>query len=126
MQIGHHVLVGMILADYGANVIRVDRVDQPSSSNILCRGKRSLQVDLKQSSGVSLVKALIDTADVLIDPFRPGVLEKLGLAPDVFLGARGSNPRLVYARMIGYIQIPDMLTFLCNLTVNASQIRGIE
>lgn len=61
--------------------------------------KCSLRVDLKSPSGVELIKKLAKTADVLIDPFRPGVLEKLGLGPDVLLAA---NPRLIYARLAGF------------------------
>lgn len=96
---------GLILADHGASVIRIDRPG-PSvpSPDILCRGKRSLAVDSKTPSGRALLRKLIARADVLIDPFRPGVLEKLGLGPEVFLGdeeTKGLNERLVYARIAG-------------------------
>ena len=52
-------------------------------------------------SGVALAKRLIESAEVLNDPFRPGVLEKLGLGPDVFVGDQGTNRRLIYARLVG-------------------------
>ncbi|KAF7978801.1 hypothetical protein HWV62_44565 [Athelia sp. TMB] len=105
---------GLILADNGASVIRIDRPGVPST-DILCRGKRSLAVNSKTASGRELLKKLITKADVLIDPFRPGVLEKLGLGPEVFLGCgdeSGINERLIYARMAG---TPDVPAFPLNL-----------
>lgn len=96
---------GLILADNGASVIRVDRPGVPLQSiDILCRGKRSLAVNSKTASGRELLKKLLITADVLIDPFRPGVLENLGLGPGVFLGSAGQgglNEKLIYARLGG-------------------------
>ncbi|KAF8623617.1 hypothetical protein AX17_007320 [Amanita inopinata Kibby_2008] len=95
---------GLVLADNGANVIRVDKPSN-SSTDVLCRGKRSIAVDLKIDGGREVLKKLISTADVVIDPFRPGVLEKLGLGPDEFLGTkhqRGLNERLIYARIAGF------------------------
>ena len=91
---------GLVLADNGASVTRVDRIAS-SSDDVLCRGKRSFSVNSKIASGRELLKRLIAGSDVLIDPFRPGVLERIGLGPDVFLGAKGVNERLVYARIIG-------------------------
>lgn len=67
---------------------------------MLSRGKRSLAVDLKNPDGRNVLKELISGADVLIDPFRPGVLERLGLGPGVFL-RDGLNKKLVYARLSG-------------------------
>ncbi|GJJ08200.1 hypothetical protein Clacol_002408 [Clathrus columnatus] len=93
---------GLVLADWGASVIRIDRPDQTTSHDLLTRGKRSLAVNLKLPSGLDLAKKLISEADVLIDPFRPGVLEKLGLGPDVFLGESGLNKKLVYTRLAGF------------------------
>lgn len=95
------IFPGLVLADWGASVIRVDRPDQTASQDLLTRGKRSLAVNLKVASGVALVKKLISEADVLIDPFRPGVLEKLGLGPDVFLAESGLNRKLIYTRIAG-------------------------
>jgi alpha-methylacyl-CoA racemase len=100
---------GLILADNGASVIRIDRPSS-SSSDILCRGKRSLAINAKIASGREALRSLIATADVLIDPFRPGVMEKLGLGPEVFLGGgiqsehgnrKVLNERLIYARLTG-------------------------
>ncbi|TCD61072.1 hypothetical protein EIP91_009056 [Steccherinum ochraceum] len=104
---------GLILADWGADVIRIDR--PPSSSSVtaevppdvLARDKRSIAVDPKVPSGLAVIKRLVSTADVLIEPFRPGVMERLGLGPEVFLGGkdsseRGLNEKLVYARLVGF------------------------
>ena len=91
----------MILADFGATVIRVDRTSQTTSPDILCRGKMSISIDLKQSLGHELLRRMIQASDVLIDPFRPGVLERLGIGPDVFLGEKGTHKSLIYARIAG-------------------------
>ena len=91
---------GMILADFGADVVRVDRVGA-GSMDILARGKRSVAVNLKDPKGVETVLRLAEKADVLLEPFRPGVMERLGLGPDV---ACGRNPRLIFARLTGYGQ----------------------
>lgn len=96
---------GMVLADLGADVIRVDRVSEvpePTSDGALTeRGKRSVALDLKRPVGAAVVRALLETADILLDPFRPGVLERLGLGPETCLDV---NRRLVYARMTGWGQ----------------------
>ena len=68
-------------------------------------GKRSLALNLKCKDGVELMKRLCTNSDVLLDPFRPGVLEKLGLGPDVLLGL---NPRLIFGRISGYGQSGPM------------------
>jgi alpha-methylacyl-CoA racemase len=96
----------MMLADMGAEVIRVDRpeaVDVQADRNVelLHRGRRSLALDLKSQDGVALLLRLLDTADILFEPFRPGVMERLGLGPDLCLAR---NPRLVYGRMTGWGQ----------------------
>ncbi len=91
---------GLILADFGADVVRVDRPGAGSMDH-LARGKRSVAVNLKDPKGVEAVLRLAEKADVLIEPFRPGVMERLGLGPDV---ACARNPRLVYARLTGYGQ----------------------
>ncbi|KAI1131940.1 CoA-transferase family III domain-containing protein [Nemania abortiva] len=100
---------GLLLADAGADVLRIDRavpgkthtpgVEPPLGGDNLTRHKSSIAVDLKAPAGVALIKELARTADVIIDPFRPGVLEKLGLGPDVLLEV---NPRLIYGRMTGF------------------------
>jgi len=95
----------MVLADLGADVVRVDRPPASGgldpSKDILARSRRSVAVDIKDRRGVDVVLHLVEQADALIDPFRPGVLERLGLGPDVALDR---NPRLVYARMTGWGQ----------------------
>ena len=91
---------GLILADFGADVVRVDRVGAGSMDQ-LARGKRSVAVNLKSPEGVETVLRLIENADVLLEPYRPGVMERLGLGPDV---ACARNPRLVYARLTGFGQ----------------------
>jgi alpha-methylacyl-CoA racemase len=112
--LGPAPFAGMMLADMGADVVRVDRfargagvdrsgaVEAPGTEDdVLNRGKRSLAVDLKNPAGVELVLRLTESADVLIEGFRPGVMERLGLGPDV-VAVR--NPRLVYGRMTGWGQ----------------------
>lgn len=90
---------GMLLADAGASVLRIDRPGTQPTADYLTRHKSSVAVDLKCSAGISLLIRLAREADVLIDPFRPGVMERLGLGPDILLR---ENPRLVYARMTGF------------------------
>ncbi|KAF5367467.1 hypothetical protein D9758_003787 [Tetrapyrgos nigripes] len=95
---------GLILADNGASVIRIDKPSS-SSNDLLCRNKRSLAINPKVPSGLQILKKMISSADVLVDPFRPGVMERLGLGPEVFLGGNGQkglNEKLIYARMIGF------------------------
>ena len=104
--IGPAPFAAMLLADLGADIIRVDRrvdsglgVPRGSEFDLMNRSRRSIAVDLKSSEGTEVVMKLIGKADVLIDPFRPGVTEKLGLGPD---DALACNPRLIYARMTGF------------------------
>ncbi|UJR33534.1 hypothetical protein I4U23_020978 [Adineta vaga] len=94
---------GMLLADFGASVIRIDRPDDRQNARLdrLARGKRSISIDLKIPTGIEVFRRLSSTADVLIEPFRPGVMEKLGIGPDVLLH---DNKRLVYTRVSGYGQ----------------------
>jgi len=91
---------GMILADFGADVVRVDRKGGGALPH-LARGKRSISVDLKHPDGVETVLRMLERADVLLEPFRPGVMERLGLGPEV---ACARNSRLVYARLTGFGQ----------------------
>ncbi|KAF5327846.1 hypothetical protein D9619_004961 [Psilocybe cf. subviscida] len=97
---------GLVLADNGASVTRIDRPSAGPSSDVLSRGKRSLVVDSKRESGRRLLEEMIARADVLIDPFRPGVLERLGLGPELFFGdgkgKKGLNEKLIYARIVGF------------------------
>jgi alpha-methylacyl-CoA racemase len=112
--LGPAPFAGMMLADMGADVVRIDRfarvagsdrsgaVEAPGTDDdVLNRGKRSIAVDLKNPAGVELVLQLSESADILIEGFRPGVMERLGLGPDV-VAVR--NPQLVYGRMTGWGQ----------------------
>jgi alpha-methylacyl-CoA racemase len=102
--IGPGPFCAMMLSDMGAEVIRVDRLAHKGSghrANVLNRGRRSIAVDLKNPDSVAAVQQLIDGADVVIEGFRPGVMERLGLGPDTCLAR---NPRLVFGRMTGWGQ----------------------
>ncbi|XP_034403431.1 alpha-methylacyl-CoA racemase [Cyclopterus lumpus] len=92
---------GMILADFGAKVIRVDRTKVAMSLDTQGRGKRSVAINLKTSEGVTLLRKLCVQSDVILEPYRQGVMEKLGLGPEQLLK---ENPRLIYARLTGYGQ----------------------
>lgn len=107
--IGPGPFCGMVLADLGADVVRVDRADAVvgageagPSLDLLNRGKRSIGVDLKHPGGVEVVLRLVEQADGLIEGFRPGVAERLGVGPEVCLER---NPCLVYGRMTGWGQV---------------------
>jgi alpha-methylacyl-CoA racemase len=96
----------MILADMGADVVRVDRAPLGSDmggafGDVLGRGKRSIGLDLKNPKGVEVALKLLETCDVLVEGFRPGVMERLGLGPDEVLA---HNPRIIYARITGWGQ----------------------
>ena len=98
----------MILADLGADVIAVDRPEvaarinhERPATNPLMRGKRSIALDLKSDADRASLMELVERADVLIDPFRPGVCERLGIGPDVLLAR---NERLLFTRMTGWGQ----------------------
>jgi alpha-methylacyl-CoA racemase len=104
--IGPVPFCGMVLADMGAEVIRIDRVApsdlgiaMPSRYHLLNRGKRSIALDLKHPDGVAITHRLVGQAHILLEGFRPGVMERLGLGPDACLG---ENPALVYGRMSGW------------------------
>jgi alpha-methylacyl-CoA racemase len=104
--IGPGPYCGMLLADLGAEVVRVDRASAAtggsgSPADIASRGKRSVAVDLKSAAGVDVVLRLVERADALFEGFRPGVMERLGLGPDVCLAR---NAGLVYGRMTGWGQ----------------------
>ena len=102
--IGPVPFCAMMLSDMGAEVIRIDRLSQKGSghrANVLFRGRKSIAVDLKNRQGVETALKLIDKSDVVIEGFRPGVMERLGLGPETCLK---QNPRLVYGRMTGWGQ----------------------
>jgi alpha-methylacyl-CoA racemase len=99
---------GMLLSDFGADVVIVDRrvKDGPEIPNVMTkspfdRGKRSMRVNLKADEGVAIVQRMIQDFDVLVEPYRPGVMEALGLGPDEALKL---NPKLIYARLTGWGQ----------------------
>src|SRR5271156_3681732 len=106
--IGPGPFCGMLLADMGADVILIDR---PASSglglkrerwnDVMLRGRRSVTLDLKSKDGAAAALELVARADALIEGFRPGVMERLGLGPDA---AMKRNPKLVYGRMTGWGQ----------------------
>jgi alpha-methylacyl-CoA racemase len=101
--IGPGPFCGMLLADMGADVVRIDRKGQRGGSkyDLSSRGKRSIALDLKKPEAVETALRLIEKADILQEGFRPGVMERLGLGPDVCLKR---NPKLVYGRMTGWGQ----------------------
>jgi alpha-methylacyl-CoA racemase len=106
--IGPGPFCAMLLADMGADVLRIDRLEPADLGlpleprfDILSRGRRSLGLDLKRAPAVGIVLSLAEKADVLVEGFRPGVAERLGIGPDVCLAR---NPRLVYARVTGWGQ----------------------
>jgi len=94
----------MILADMGAEVIRVERAASAGSESFIdvsLRGKKSVALNLKDPQGVETLLRMVENADVLVDPYRPGVCEKLGIGPQV---CQARNPRLIFARMTGWGQ----------------------
>ncbi|KAL9594541.1 MAG: hypothetical protein Q9219_006982 [cf. Caloplaca sp. 3 TL-2023] len=98
---------GILLADYGATVLRIDRPHPathssslpPPTADLLTRRKTSVAVDLKSVGGLALLKSILCSVDVLLDPFRPGVLESLSLSSEDLLT---KNPRLIIARLTGF------------------------
>nr|MBA3804650.1 CoA transferase [Acidobacteriota bacterium] len=103
-SIGPGPFCAMMLADMGAEVIRVERQSAQgtgSKYDVLNRGRRSIAIDLKRPEGVETVLRLVAHADALIEGFRPGVMERLGLGPEVCFGR---NQQLVYGRVTGWGQ----------------------
>jgi alpha-methylacyl-CoA racemase len=101
-------MCAMLLADLGATVLRIDRPEpaelglkRPLKYNLLLRSRKSIALDLKDPRAIEMVLSLVTQADALIEGFRPGMTERLGLAPEVCLAR---NPRLVYGRMTGWGQ----------------------
>ena len=106
--LGPAPFAGMMLSDMGAEILQIDRVSDNTSTtvdikthDIMSRGKQIVAIDLKKEEGVRLTLKLIKKADALIEGFRPGVMEKFGLGPQICLKA---NPKLVYGRMTGWGQ----------------------
>mgnify|MGYP005814211219 CR=1 FL=1 len=111
-SLGPGPFCAMMLADMGAEVIRVDRADAvdlkldgptnvPTPGFTIHRSRRSMGVDLKSPAGIATVLRLVESADVLLEGYRPGAMEKMGLGPDVCLAR---NPRLIYGRVSGFGQ----------------------
>jgi alpha-methylacyl-CoA racemase len=106
--IGPAPMCAMMLSDMGADVLRIDRAEDAglgistaAKFNFLGRGRRSVAIDLKRPEGTEVALRLIEKSDALIEGFRPGVMERLGLGPDV---CTKRNPRLIYGRMTGWGQ----------------------
>lgn len=105
--IGPGPFCAMMLADMGAEVIRVDRAQNvregapPRRTDVLARGRRNLALDLKNPSAIEAFLQLVESADAVIEGFRPGVMERLGIGPDACLAR---NPKLVFGRMTGWGQ----------------------
>lgn len=109
--IGPGPFCGMLLADLGAEVIRVDRaggsLSRDPRSEIAARGRRRIAIDLKRPGAAGVILRLVEQTDVLIEGFRPGVTERLGIGPDACLER---NPKLVYGRMTGWGQHGPLAT----------------
>jgi alpha-methylacyl-CoA racemase len=101
--IGPGPFCGMLLSDLGADVVRIDRKGggRGSRFDVTARGRRSVALDLKTPQAIGACLKLVESADILFEGFRPGVMERLGLGPDVALKR---NPKLVYGRMTGWGQ----------------------
>ena len=114
--IGPGPFAAMLLADMGAEVVRIERVtpqaNRPGADvatrDVINRGRRSVAVDIRHTAGRDLVLDLVERSDVLLEGFRPGVAERLGLGPDACLQR---NPRLVYGRMTGWGQEGPLAQF---------------
>jgi alpha-methylacyl-CoA racemase len=122
--IGPGPFTAMMLADMGAEVLRVDRPNARvlnPEKDVLNRGRRSIAVDLKHPDGVQTVLRLVEQADAIIEGFRPGVMERLGLGPDECLAR---NPKVVYGRMTGWGQ-DGPLSHAAGHDINYIAIAGV-
>lgn len=126
--IGPVPFCAMLLADLGATVLRLDReesvdlgIERPLQFQISHRGRKALPLNLKSPAAVELVKALVSESDVLIEGFRPGVMERLGLGSDACLDL---NPRLIYGRMTGWGQTGPMAQYAGH-DINYIAITGV-
>lgn len=105
-SLGPGPFAGMVLSDLGASVIQIDRIGgsrigPKSRYDLMNRGRRSVAINLKASGAATVVLRLVEQADILIEGYRPGVMERLGLGPEVCMK---TNPRLIYGRMTGWGQ----------------------
>lgn len=126
--IGPGPMCGMLLADMGADVLLIERMvpvdmglPRPRRFELLHRGKRSIAIDLKQDEGVALAADLAAAADVLIEGFRPGAMERLGLGPEACMARQ---PALVYGRMTGYGQ-SGPLSHIAGHDLNYISLSGV-
>jgi alpha-methylacyl-CoA racemase len=123
--IGPGPFCGMMLADMGAEIIRVDRSvsvgREAQKHDVLARGRKSIAVDLKNPQGVETVLRLVESADVLLEGFRPGVTERLGLGPEDCLAR---NPGIVYGRMTGWGQTGNM-SLVAGHDINYISLSGV-
>jgi alpha-methylacyl-CoA racemase len=123
--IGPGPFCGMMLADMGAEIIRVDRSvsvgHEAQKHDVLARGRKSIAVDLKNPQGVETVLRLVESADVLLEGFRPGVTERLGLGPEDCLAR---NPGIVYGRMTGWGQTGNM-SLVAGHDINYISLSGV-
>ena len=107
--LGPAPFAAMMLSDMGAEVLRIDRTERvgsddygtPPPLDFLARGRRSVALDLKRPEGVALLLELVESTDVILEGFRPGVMERLGVGPDACLAR---NPRVIFGRMTGWGQ----------------------
>lgn len=120
----------MMLADSGESVLRIDKpsrfageVASHPTPDLLTRRKGAIAVDFKSPAGIALVKELVKSADVLIDPFRPGVLEKLGLGPRQVL--LELNPRLIVGRMTGFRRDDSQYSSMAGHDINYLAVSGV-
>ncbi len=126
--IGPGPMCAMLLADLGAEVVRIDRTEphglgtpRPDRFNILKRSRPSVSIDLKRTEGVEAALRLIDQADALIEGFRPGTMERMGLGPQVCLER---NPRLAFGRMTGWGQ-DGPLSMAAGHDINYISLSGV-
>ncbi|KAL1408150.1 hypothetical protein Q8F55_004953 [Vanrija albida] len=120
--IGPGPFATMILADFGAEVTRIDRGLNSGRSDVTSRGKRSVIVDAKDPNGNTVIRKMLATADVLVDPFRPGVLDKLGLGPHQL---EKLNPRLIVARMTGFPRTNSNYSQMAGHDINYIAVSGV-
>jgi alpha-methylacyl-CoA racemase len=100
--IGPAPFAGMVLADLGATVIRIDPPKRPGiGADLMGRGKRAIAIDAKKPGATEVIMQIIDRSSILIEGFRPGVMERLGLGPAEVMA---HNPRIIYGRMTGWGQ----------------------
>jgi alpha-methylacyl-CoA racemase len=126
--IGPGPFCAMMLADMGAEIIRIDRIEggggpvkRKAEHQVMVRNRRSIKMDLKNPDAIATLLKMCESADAIMEGFRPGVMEKLGLGPEECLKA---NPRLVYGRMTGWGQEGPMAK-LAGHDINYAAISGI-